>query len=95
MNELPFDMDIAVQCESWTRQLSDLEALAVAAISQTLAGLDSPKLGELSLAFVGDADIQNLNRDYRHKDKPTQMFSHFPMMGLRLYWATLYWRLRR
>jgi len=24
-----------------------------------------------------------------------QMFSHFPMMGLRLYWATLYWRLRR
>ena len=73
-------MDVAVQFEDWTQQLPDLEALAEAAISQALAGLDNPKLGELSLAFVNDSDIQQLNRDYRHKDKPTNVLS-FPDDG--------------
>ena len=73
-------MDVAVQFESWTQQLPGLEALAEAAILQILADLDNPKLGELSLAFVNDSDIQQLNRDYRHKDKPTNVLS-FPDDG--------------
>ena len=36
--------------------------------------------GELSIAFVNDARIQELNRDYREKDKPTNVLS-FPMDG--------------
>lgn len=33
---------------------------------------------ELSVVFVGDARSRNLNRAYRHKDKPTNVLS-FPL----------------
>lgn len=80
MPELPFDMDIAVQFEDWTERLSDIDAVANTAVAQILSGLDTPKLGELSIALVSDADIQTLNRDYRNKDKPTNVLS-FPDEG--------------
>jgi probable rRNA maturation factor len=31
--------------------------------------------GELALVFAGDALLHQLNRDYRHKDKPTDVLS--------------------
>ena len=60
---LTFDMDIAVQFKDWTEQLSDIEAVVNNAVNQILSKLESPKLGELSIALVSDADIQTLNRD--------------------------------
>ena len=80
MSELPFDMDIAVQFDGWADSLSDIEGIARRAIVQTLTLLDGPKLGELSIALVNDAAIQVLNREYRHKDKPTNVLS-FPDNG--------------
>ena len=80
MKTLPFDMDIAVQFKDWTEALSDIEAIARRAISQILMALDAPQLGELSIALVSDTDIQTLNRDYRHKDKATNVLS-FPDAG--------------
>ena len=80
MNKLPFDMDIAVQFADWTEVLSDIEAIAKRAVAQILTGLETPQLGELSIALVSDADIQVLNRDYRRKDKPTNVLS-FPDDG--------------
>lgn len=80
MSSLPFDIDIAVQFDAWTEQLSDIDGLAARAVAQILKDIDNPKLGELSLALVSDADIQTLNRDYRHKDKPTNVLS-FPQEG--------------
>lgn len=77
---LPFDMDIAVQFKDWTEQFSDIEAVVNNAVNQILSKLESPKLGELSIALVSDADIQTLNRDYRNKDKPTNVLS-FPDDG--------------
>ena len=73
-------MDIAVQFESWTESLADIEVIATQAVAQTLKALGSPKLGELSIALVSDTDIQTLNREYRHKDKPTNVLS-FPDEG--------------
>jgi len=80
VNELPFDIDIAVQYEAWTAYLPDVDALAARTIAQILAALKDPKLGELSIALVSDAEIQTLNCDYRHKDKPTNVLS-FPQEG--------------
>jgi probable rRNA maturation factor len=80
MPKLPFDMDIAVQFQDWTDALPDAERLATRAISTAIAVLKDPKLGELSLALVSDGEIQALNRDYRHKDKPTNVLS-FPDNG--------------
>ena len=73
-------MDIAVQCDDWTKHLPDIEAIAAQSVAQVLTVLDEPQLGELSIALVNDADIQILNREYRHKDKPTNVLS-FPDAG--------------
>ena len=80
MPTLPFDMDIAVQFEGWTQAISDIEGISGRAIAQILPVLNDPKLGELSIALVSDAEIQVLNRDFRHKDKPTNVLS-FPDDG--------------
>ena len=73
-------MDIAVQFEYWTQALSDIDMIARQAIAQILAELKAPQLGELSIALVSDLDIQILNRDFRQKDKPTNVLS-FPDAG--------------
>lgn len=78
--DLPFDMDIAIQYDDWRDALGDVDAIVTQAVSQAVAVLKSPKLGELSIALVNDAQIQTLNRDYRHKDKPTNVLS-FPDEG--------------
>lgn len=77
MTTLSFNIDIAVQYADWQNALSDIDGLAERAVGQIVEQLDNPKLGELSIALVSDADIQALNRDYRHKDKPTNVLS-FP-----------------
>ena len=75
--DLPFEIDIAIGHAPWSEAVSDIKALAVMAVGQVMQTLDTPKLGELSLAFINDADIQALNRDYRGKDKATNVLS-FP-----------------
>ena len=70
-------IDIAIQHDGWDEKFSNIDALVETAVTQILSVLDSPKLGELSIALVSDADIQTLNRDYRGKDKPTNVLS-FP-----------------
>jgi len=78
--KLPFDMDITVQCEEWREALSDIESVVETAISRVLSVLEAPKLGELSIALIDDVEIQRLNRDYRNKNKPTNVLS-FPDEG--------------
>ena len=77
---LPFNIDIAIGHAPWPKAVPDIKGLAIMAIEKTLDALKTPKLGELSLAFINDTDIQKLNRDYRGKDKPTNVLS-FPDHG--------------
>ncbi len=78
--ELPFDIDVAVIHRPWNETVKDIERLVITATSQILSLLETPKLGELSLAFIDDKAIKALNRDYRHKGTPTNVLS-FPDMG--------------
>jgi len=78
--DLTFDIDITIGHEPWRGVVANIEALAVAAVHNIMDLLETPKLGELSLAFISDAEIQTLNRDYRGKDKPTNVLS-FPDNG--------------
>lgn len=74
------DIDIAVVDPQWKRLNIDLQALcerAVTSANQQLAIMPS---GELSFAFVDDAEITRLNRDFRKKDRPTNVLS-FPADG--------------
>ncbi|MEP4052776.1 MAG: rRNA maturation RNase YbeY [Litorimonas sp.] len=72
-------IDIAVQAEGWP-DCADLAAKAVAAVAAVAAELDEPRTGELSLVLSDDEQVTILNRDYRGKDKPTNVLS-FPQSG--------------
>ncbi len=64
---------------------TDWEALAARAISAALAVSAQGALAQarftvsVSVHFGTDDEVQALNRDYRHKDKPTNVLS-FPMI---------------
>jgi len=72
-------IDIAIQSKGWP----DCESLITAAVAAVTTQLDQPREGELSVVLSDDAQIQALNRDYRKKDKPTNVLS-FPQSGLLL-----------
>ncbi len=72
-------VDISIDCEDWNG-IPDLEALARTAVDACLPLVEDrlPGRAELSLAFVGDAGIQKLNREFRNMDKATNVLS-FPL----------------
>ena len=71
-------VDIADQ--AWLAEVADAEALCarVAAITlgaaASLADLPAERL-EVSLLLTDDAQVRELNRDYREQDKPTNVLS--------------------
>lgn len=74
MTPLPFEIDIAIQSERW----GDHETLIHQAIKAGVSVLSAPRLGELSVVLSDDAQVKGLNRDYRGKDKSTNVLS-FPI----------------
>jgi len=77
---LPFTIDCEVMTPIWTDNLPDLEGIAHTAVRAGLSVLNTPKLGELSLAFTRDDHMQTLNRKFRGQDKPTNVLA-FPAAG--------------
>lgn len=74
------DIDIAVNCSLWTDALPDAVALAqTAADAAWRAGraAATAQATEVSIVLADDAFVQNLNRDYRGRDAPTNVLS-FP-----------------
>lgn len=71
-------LDIAVRDRGWRRRVPELDKVATIALKAALkADLPNLKAAELSLVFTGDEEVQGLNRDWRGKDKPTNVLS-FP-----------------
>lgn len=72
------DIDIAVEAGHWADEAS-LRLIADAATAAALEelGENGEVQAELSLLFTDDAHIQSLNREWRQKDKPTNVLS-FP-----------------
>ncbi|MEL1250788.1 rRNA maturation RNase YbeY [Aurantiacibacter gilvus] len=72
-------MELEMDIEDWPA--GDWEALAeraADAASQVVESLANPRL-VTSLLFTSDARIHELNRDWRQRDKPTNVLS-FPML---------------
>ena len=69
------NLDLRVEDAEWTRALADIEAVCTAALNAGAA--QSEAQGEVSVLLTNDPEIQTLNRDWRGKDKPTDVLS-FP-----------------
>lgn len=85
---LPFDcqVDISIDGKWWEKQLSSFRLSTDEIVRSTFAHIlpirlenDIPSSSsvEISILFTDDSKIQTLNRDYRGKDKPTNVLS-FP-----------------
>lgn len=73
-------IELLVQASQWER-LDGLSRLTQTCIAACTQHIGKPMSGELSLALLDDAAIKALNRDYRGKDKPTNVLS-FPSDGV-------------
>ena len=69
------DLDLRIEATDWSDQISDLDAVCVRALTAGVAQVGAQ--GEVSVLLTDDAEIQVLNRDWRGKDKPTDVLS-FP-----------------
>lgn len=73
-------VDIAIVDPEWSGLISDIEPLCLRAIMATQIELDTVPEGEISIAFVDNARIAQLNETYRRKSGPTNVLS-FPADG--------------
>ena len=72
------DIDITIEAGEWPGE-EDLRGIAERAVGAALdeLGLEGDGASELSLLFTDDAHIRVLNREWRGKDKATNVLS-FP-----------------
>ena len=68
-------VDLRVEAEAWTAAVADLDRVCETALSAAHA--QTGKDGEVALLLTDDGEMQALNRDWRGKDKPTDVLS-FP-----------------
>lgn len=74
-------MDLEIDIEApWTGDTdwADLAEAALEALARVAPELDHPRL-LASVLFTSDEEVHTLNREWRAKDKPTNVLS-FPMM---------------
>ena len=78
-------IDVAVQAgpdwgdEGEWQAIADRAARAAIGRTPQAGWLDAPALIELAIRLTDDEEVRALNRDYRGKDKPTNVLS-FPMI---------------
>lgn len=74
-----FEIDITIEDERWSDHLQDISLLTEKIITHVLSELiKDTDIIEVSIVLANDKFIQELNRDYRQKDKPTNVLS-FPI----------------
>lgn len=71
------DIDILMNEPGWESALPEVEELLTRAVNTALEHLGASKVYEISLVLTNDTEIQELNRAWRGKDKPTNVLS-FP-----------------
>ena len=69
------DLDLRVAEPEWDKSLPDLEAICRRALNAGAA--QKATQGEVAILLTNNTEIQDLNRDWRGKDKPTDVLS-FP-----------------
>ncbi|MBX2833518.1 MAG: rRNA maturation RNase YbeY [Micavibrio sp.] len=70
------EIDIARECDKWPQ---DIEELTKRTVDKTLKRSLPKAFGEISIVLANDTFIRKLNKDFRGKDKPTNVLS-FPQL---------------
>jgi probable rRNA maturation factor len=79
MSGRPIRIALEIEDQRWTETLPDVGRLIETAVSAALAEVDSgERTIEVGVRLVDDGTIRGLNRDWRGKDKPTNVLS-FPL----------------
>lgn len=72
-------MELEIDIEHWPEgEWSALAERATEAVAEDVPALANPRL-TASLLFTNDEEVHQLNREWREKDKPTNVLS-FPML---------------
>jgi probable rRNA maturation factor len=74
------DISFSLEAGDWEAAVTDVEQLVEAAARAAFEAAERPEIlgnapAEMSLVLADDALVQALNRDYRDKDKPTNVLS--------------------
>ena len=74
------DISFSLEAGDWEAAVTDVEMLVEAAAHAAFEAAERPEIlddatAEMSLVLADDALVQTLNRDYRDKDKPTNVLS--------------------
>jgi probable rRNA maturation factor len=69
-------IDVEVEDEAWTKALPEVEDLVRAAAEATFAGLPA-MAGDVVVLLTGDAEVAQLNSQFRGREGPTNVLS-FP-----------------
>lgn len=75
------EIDVAVEDDGWS---GDYEKIISGALAHVLNHVDGSVFDELSVVLTDDEAVRVLNRDFRGKDKPTNILSFPqdpPMLG--------------
>jgi len=69
-------IDLIIEAGNWPNR-SKLQSLTQTALNATVPNLNDvlPSAAEVSLLFTDDRKIQQLNREWRDQDKPTNVLS--------------------
>lgn len=67
------EINVLIHAPAWEEQPADYNTL----MQQVLEAMAQPQPGAISLVLTDDAEIQQFNRDYRGKDRPTNVLA-FP-----------------
>ncbi|WP_018148524.1 rRNA maturation RNase YbeY [Henriciella marina] len=72
---MSIELDLRVEAAGWTEEIGEAEAVCQRALNAAFAitGIE----GEVALLLTDDEEMHALNRDWRNKDKPTDVLS-FP-----------------
>jgi len=79
--EIALEVAVSLEAGDWESRLPDGEVLVEAAARAAFAAAELPdalsgsSAAEMSLVLADDALVQTLNRDYRDKDRPTNVLS--------------------
>lgn len=77
-------LNVIFDDERWNKKISDVETFADKVFAETLRFLSKNDLGfdgwnnkpvSISLSLSNNAEVQKLNREFRGKDKPTNVLS--------------------